>query len=73
VKPFMTKHTLSKISIHGFDETKWKPALQETLPGHSIPKKYGGTAELTHLYDMVYDGAVHKIIANQHNNNEMKN
>jgi len=70
VKPFMTKHTLSKISIHGFDESKWKPAFRETLPEESIPRRYGGTAELTHLYDMIYDGAIKKIMASNNNNEQ---
>ncbi len=66
----MAKHTLSKISIFGTNEEKWKPVLNEILPVDAIPPEFGGCAKLTHVYDIVYDGIMTKIKCDTNYNTE---
>jgi hypothetical protein len=63
VKPFATKHTLSKIAIHGTDGEEVRAVLQAELPLNVLPCQFGGTgSQPRQVYDVVYDGAVSKLL-----------
>lgn len=64
MKPFISKHTLAKISFFGTD---FRPALEECLPPDAIPTKFGGCSKQNHVYDIVYDGIMTKLLDQQLN------
>jgi hypothetical protein len=43
IKPLLTKQTLSKLSVFGTDEEKWKGHFREKFPMERFPPRWGGT------------------------------
>ncbi|CAL8073406.1 unnamed protein product [Orchesella dallaii] len=50
IKPFMSKETISKISIIGGDEQIWKKELMTKLVPENVPERWGGTRKGTDEY-----------------------
>lgn len=42
VKPFLSKATLTKISVFGSDKGEWSKALLEQIDANELPAHYGG-------------------------------
>jgi len=45
VKPLLSTHTLSKVQMFDFNQTKWEQALLKAIPPESLPLEYGGTGD----------------------------